>query len=87
MKAKPLSEYEMKKCGEFCFNKDNENIKFSILEFLIKYRNDIATVYKGGRYLWEKNIKLAGNVINTLPDGFSSDVMNITEADLYIGTV
>lgn len=31
VKAKPLSEYEMKKCEEFCFNKDNENIKFSVL--------------------------------------------------------
>ena len=31
IKGKPLSEYEMKKCEEFCFNKDNENIKFSVL--------------------------------------------------------
>lgn len=31
IKAKPLNEYEMKKCEEFCFNKDNENIKFSVL--------------------------------------------------------
>ena len=34
IKAKPLSEYEMKKCEEFCFNKDNENIKLMrILSF------------------------------------------------------
>lgn len=31
IKAKPLSKYEMKKCEEFCFNKDTENIKFSVL--------------------------------------------------------
>lgn len=31
IKAKPLSEREMKKCEEFCFNKDHENIKFSVL--------------------------------------------------------
>ena len=31
IKAKPLSEHEMKKCEEFCFNKDHENIKFSVL--------------------------------------------------------
>ena len=31
IKAKPLSECEMKKCEEFCVNKDNENIKFSVL--------------------------------------------------------
>lgn len=31
IKAKPLNNYELKKCEEFCFNKDNENIKFSVL--------------------------------------------------------
>ncbi len=31
IKAKPLSKFEMKKCEDFCFNKDNENIKFSVL--------------------------------------------------------
>jgi len=31
IKGKPLSDYEMKKCEEFCFRKDNKNIKFSIL--------------------------------------------------------
>ena len=31
IKAKPLNEYEMKKFEEFCYNKDNENIKFSVL--------------------------------------------------------
>ena len=31
IKGKPLSVYEMKKCEEFCFNKDNENIKVSVL--------------------------------------------------------
>lgn len=31
IKAKPLSDYEMKKSEEFCFNKDIENIKFSVL--------------------------------------------------------
>lgn len=31
IKAKPLNEYEMRKCEEFCFNKDNEKIKFSVL--------------------------------------------------------
>ncbi|CUX46822.1 hypothetical protein [Clostridium sp. C105KSO13] len=31
IKAKPLNKYEMKKCEEFCFNKDNANIKFSVL--------------------------------------------------------
>ena len=54
----------------------------SLFEFLIKYRNDIDTVHKGGRYLWDQKIKIAGNVINPLPDYFSGDIMNITESDL-----
>lgn len=31
IKGKPMSISEIKKCEEFCFRKDNENIKFSIL--------------------------------------------------------
>ena len=31
IKEKPLTEDEMMKCEEFCFRKDNRNIKFSIL--------------------------------------------------------
>ena len=31
IKGKPMSIAEVKKCEEFCFRKDNENIKFSIL--------------------------------------------------------
>ena len=33
----------------------------------------------GGEYLCEKKIKLAGNVFNPLPDGFSCDIMNIPD--------
>lgn len=52
IKAKPLSEYEMKKCEEFCFNKDNYNIKFSILvgtPKIVKV-DDYYGVYE---YVWE----------------------------------
>ena len=31
IKAKSLREKDIKKCEEFCLNKDNENIKFSVL--------------------------------------------------------
>lgn len=54
----------------------------TLFEFLIKHRNDLNIVHKGGKYLWEKNIKLAGNVINPLPDNFSGDIVNITDKDL-----
>ena len=52
IKAKPLSEYEMKKCEEFCFNKDNANIKFSVLigsPEAVKI-NDFAGVLE---YVWQ----------------------------------
>ena len=54
----------------------------TLFEFLIKHRNDLNIVHKGGKYLWEKNIKLAGNVINPLPNDFSGDIVNITDKDL-----
>lgn len=54
----------------------------TLFEFLTKYRNDITTVRKGGRFLWEKRIKIAGNVINPLPNNFNGDIMNITEVGL-----
>lgn len=55
----------------------------SLFEFLVKFRNDISMIHKGGKYLWENNIKLASNVINPLPDNFSGDIMNITETELH----
>lgn len=54
----------------------------SLFEFLIKFRNDIQTIHKGGKYLWEKKIKLAGNVINPLPNNFTGDIINLTESEL-----
>lgn len=52
IKAKPLSEYEMNKCEEFCLSKDNENIKFSVLigsPLPVKI-DDFAGVLE---YVWE----------------------------------
>lgn len=52
IKAKSLSEYEMKKCEEFCFNKDNKNIKSSILigsPEVIKIDSFVGII----EYVWE----------------------------------
>ena len=52
IKAKPLSDYEMKKCEEFCFRKDNANIKFSVLigsPEIVKI-NDFVGILE---YVWE----------------------------------
>lgn len=64
---------------------DTNNVFISsttLFEFLIKYRDDIETIHKGGRYLWEKKISLAGNVINPLPENFTGDIMNISNDEL-----
>ena len=37
-------------------------VSTTLFDFLIKHRNDLNIVHKGGKYLWEKNIKLVGNV-------------------------
>lgn len=49
----------------------------SLFEFFIKYRNELATIHKGLRYIIDNKIKIVGNVINPLPDDF--DISNITE--------
>jgi len=54
----------------------------TLFEFLIKFRDDIDTIHKGGKYLWEKHILIASNVINPLPESFNGDIMNITEGDM-----
>ena len=61
IKAKPLSEYEMKKCEDFCFNKDNENIKFSVLigsPEAVKI-DDFSGVLE---YVWEWPSEIVPNV-------------------------
>ena len=52
IKAKPLNDYEMKKCEEFCYRKDNENIKFSVLigsPEIIKIDDFVGIL----EYVWE----------------------------------
>ena len=46
-------------------------------------QDTLKVIYADGGYNklvenTQKNIKLAGNVINTLPDDFSGDIVNIT---------
>ena len=49
----------------------------TLFEFLIKYRNNIDVIHKGGTYLWKKQIKIAGNKINPLPEEFIGNITNI----------
>lgn len=82
--ASGISEctYDVEKLRALVSNNDTFISSTTLFEFLIKYRNDIDMIHKGGRYLWEKKIKLAGNKINPLPEDFSGDIMNISEKEL-----
>lgn len=96
IKAKPLSEYEMKKCEEFCFCKDNKNIKFSVL---IGSPEPIRVNKFSGimEYVWEwPSEKYPENVRILAPDELSEKeyysrfvrglwvVPNVTEEQLTI---
>jgi len=51
----------------------------SLFEFFSKFRDDISTIRKGGRYLQKNNIKLYSNVFNPLPNHFTYDLANISK--------
>ena len=74
--------YDVEKLKELIDDNEIFISSTTLFEFLTKYRNDITIVHKGGKFLWEKKIKIADNVINPLPDYFNGNIMNITEANL-----
>ena len=74
--------YDVEKLRTLIHDNDVFISSTSLFEFLIKYRSDINAIHKGGKYLWENDIKLAGNIFNPLPTCFSGDIMNITEEGL-----
>lgn len=49
----------------------------SLFEFIIKYANDRKMLEIGGRYLEDKNFKIAGNLLNPIPDNLIRDLHNI----------
>jgi len=82
--ASGISEctYDIRKLNKLIETNEVFISSTSLFEFLVKYRNDLKTVCKGGRYLWEKKIRIAGNVINPIPKSFSGNIMNITADEL-----
>lgn len=74
--------YDVQKLKKLIENNKTFISSTSLFEFLIKYRDDISTIHKGGKYLWENNIGIASNVINPLPGYFSGDIKNIKEENL-----
>ncbi|WP_300627727.1 hypothetical protein [uncultured Thomasclavelia sp.] len=82
--ASGISEctYDIEKLQKLIEENDVFISSTTLFEFLIKFRNDIDTIHKGGRYLWEKHILLIDNVINPFPESFNGDIMNITGDEL-----
>lgn len=79
--AAELSEftYDKEKLKELISNNDTFISSTSLFEFLVKHKDNIDIVRKGGRYLWENHIKLAFNVFNPMPEHFFDDLINISE--------
>lgn len=73
IKAKPLSDNEMKKCEEFCARLDNENIKFSVLigSPEVVEINDFVGI---SEYVWEWPSKMYPKNFRILaPDGLAEN--------------
>lgn len=76
--------YNVKKLQKLIAENETFISTTSLFEFLIKYKDDIATIRKGGKYLYDNHIKVANNVINPLPEDFTDDLVNITEQQLDV---
>ena len=74
--------YNVEKLRKLIRENDTFISTTSLYEFLIRFRDDITTIHKGGKHLWKNKIKLASNVFNPLPDNFTGDLMNITQNEL-----
>ena len=99
IKAKPLDEYEMKKCEEFCFNIDNENIKFSVLigsPEAVRIDNYVGIL----EYVWEwpseiypENIRMLAPIELSEKEYYSRFmrglwiVPNVTEKELAMAAI
>ncbi len=82
--ASEISEftYDVKKLQTFIADNEVFIPTTALFEFLIKFKGDIYTIRKGGRYLLDNHIKVASNIINPLPSYFINDLVNITEQQL-----
>lgn len=76
--------YNKEKLQEFIRTHEIVISTTSLFEFLIKHRDNIDVVRKGGKYLWQNNIKLVSNVINPLPEHFVDDLVHISQDKLDI---
>lgn len=74
--------YDVEKLRALIKNNECFISSTSLFEFLIKYQSDLKTIHKGGKYLFDNNIIIAGNVINPLPENFVGDIRDISKEEL-----
>ena len=84
--AAEISEftYSREKLQKFIRNHETVISTTSLFEFLVRHKDKIDIVQKGGEYLQKNNIKIASNVINPLPEHFVYDLANISQESLDV---
>ena len=76
IKGQPMSIAEIKKCEQFCFRKDNENIKFSVLigaPTPAMYKDDVVQIMGISEFTWEWPSKLYPADTRILAQGLVKD--------------
>ncbi len=76
--------YSVEKLQEFIRTHETIISTTSLFEFLIRHKDKLEIVQKGGKFLYDNNIKIASNVINPLPEHFVDDIANISQKELDI---
>ena len=76
--------YDVEKLRKLVAENDTFISTTSLYEFIIKNRNNLSLIQKGGKFIVDNNIRIASNIFNPLPSGRSLDLQNYSEAQLNI---
>lgn len=74
--------YNVEKLRKLVAENDTFLSTTSLYEFIIKNRNNLSIIQKGGRFIFDNNIKIASNIFNPLPSNHSLDLQNYSETQL-----
>ena len=76
--------YDLEKLKSFIRDNDIIISSTSLFEFFVRYKDDIDTIRKGSKYLWENHIKILFNIFNPMPEHFIDDIVNISETQYQL---
>ena len=74
--------YNVDKLRKLVAENDTFVSSTSLFEFIVKNRNNLSLIQKGGRYISDNNIIIASNIFNPLPSDLSLDLQNYSETQL-----